>query len=69
LVGDLTLHGVTRPTEWDVTAEQTGDHVTGIARTTVKITDFGMERPRTAVVLSVEDEMQLEINFAASSSA
>ncbi len=63
LVGDLTIHGVTKPTTWEVTA--TGDHgtYTGTATTHVKFEDFGMAQPRVAIVLSVQDDITLEYDF------
>ncbi len=63
LVGDLTIHGVTKPTTWEVTA--TGDHgsYTGTATTHVTFEDFGMTQPRVAIVLSVQDDIALEYDF------
>ncbi|HEX3244089.1 MAG TPA: YceI family protein [Chloroflexota bacterium] len=65
LLGDLTVHGVTRPVRWDVQAQFTPEDVTGSANTLVKITDFGMQTPRAGSVLSVEDELRLELDFRA----
>jgi polyisoprenoid-binding protein YceI len=65
LLGDLTVHGVTRPVTWDVEANFAPDGVTGTARTMVKITDFGMQTPRTATIISVEDDIRLELDFQA----
>ncbi len=65
LLGDLTVHGVTRPVQWDVNAQFSPDGVTGTATTRVKMTDFGMQTPRTATILSVEDELRLELDFNA----
>ena len=59
------MHGVTRPVQWDVQAQFTPEDVSGTATTRVKITDFGMQTPRTATVLSVEDELRLELEFRA----
>lgn len=63
LTGDLTVHGVTRPVTWDVTARIEGDRLVGTAVTRVTFQDFGMEQPRVAIVLSVEDTIQLELDF------
>lgn len=63
LTGDLTIHGVTRPVTWDVTARIEGDRLVGSAVTQVTFQDFGMEQPRVAVVLSVEETIQLELDF------
>src|SRR5437867_1681822 len=60
LVGDLTLHGVTKATVWQVSAEARDAGFTGTATTRFKFADFGMTPPRVAVVLSVEDEIRSE---------
>lgn len=67
LLGDLTVHGVARPTLWQVVARVDGAQVAGIAITRLKITDFGMELPRVAVLLSIEDELALEVDFLGTS--
>lgn len=63
LEGDLTVRGVTKPVTWDVTAEVNGQEVAGTAKTAVTFGDFNMEQPRVAVVLSVEDNIRLEMDF------
>ncbi len=63
LTGDLTVHGVTRPVTWDVTARIEGGRLVGTAVTQITFQDFGMEQPRVAVVLSVEHTIQLELDF------
>ena len=63
LTGDLTVHGVTRPTTWRVTAEARGGGFSGTASTRVTFADFGMTPPRVMVVLSVADTIGLEYDF------
>jgi polyisoprenoid-binding protein YceI len=63
LVGDLTVHGVTHPTTWDVTAQVAGQALTGSASTSVTFEDFNMTPPRVPVVLSVEDNITLIVDF------
>jgi polyisoprenoid-binding protein YceI len=63
LAGDLTLHGVTRPATWDVSARVEGQSLIGTARTSVTFTDFGMTAPRVFVVLSVDETIRLEFDF------
>lgn len=63
LTGNLTIHGVTRPTTWDVTARTEGESITGKAVTRIKFGDFGMTQPRVAIVLSVVDDIRLEYDF------
>lgn len=65
LVRDLTVHGVTRLSTWDVTARFADREVTGLASTNLKITDFDMTPPRVGPVLSIEDDLTLEIDFRA----
>lgn len=65
LVGNLTVHGATRPAMWDVIARFTGQEVAGTAATTVRLEDFGMTRPTVGPVLSIEETLRLEIEFRA----
>ena len=62
--GLLTLKGSERPIVWDVRARLDGDTIVGTATTRVKLTDFGLEPPRLAI-LSVEDEMTWQIDLVA----
>lgn len=64
LTGDLTVHGVTRPVTWEVTAEVEGQTLRGTATTSITFTDFGMTLPRVGPVLSVDDLIALELDFA-----
>jgi polyisoprenoid-binding protein YceI len=63
LAGDLTVHGVTHPTTWDVTAQIADQSLTGSASTSVTFEDFGMTQPKVPVVLSVEDNLKLIVDF------
>lgn len=63
LVGDLTLHGVTKPWTWDVMLTANGNHYSGKASTHIKFGDFGMEQPRLMIVISVVDDVKLEYDF------
>jgi polyisoprenoid-binding protein YceI len=63
LVGDLTMHGVTRSTTWQVTVQATDSGFVGTASTRFKFGDFGLTQPRVMVVLSVEDDIRLEYAF------
>ena len=65
ILGDLTVHGVTRPAVWDVVATVSGPEVAATATTKVKITDFGMQIPRVPTVLSIEDELTLDLETKA----
>jgi polyisoprenoid-binding protein YceI len=63
LLGNLTIHGVTRPSTWRVTATAGHGEFTGTASTRIKFEDFGMTQPRVAIVLSVQDDIGLEYDF------
>jgi len=63
VVGDLTVHGVTRPATWDATAQFDEEGATVNATTSVAITDFGMTPPQVGPVLSIEDEAGLELDL------
>ena len=64
LVGNFTLHGVTRETTWLGEATMTADTLRGVARTRIRMSTFGIEVPRLLTLRS-EDEVQLEIRYVA----
>ena len=64
VVGDLTLHGVTRPVSWNTKLAVSAGVVRGTARTTVRFADFGMEVPRVPLIARVDDPITLELDFA-----
>ena len=64
LTGFLTIHGVTKPSTWEVTAQSSGTAITGKAVTRIQFGDFGMAQPRVAIVLSVVDDIKLEYDFS-----
>jgi polyisoprenoid-binding protein YceI len=63
LIGDLTLHGVTSEATWNVVATFGNDQVAGRATTTVQFATFKMAKPSLARIMSVEDKIELEIEF------
>jgi hypothetical protein len=63
LESNLTLHGETRATIWEVEAEFAPDAITGFASTSFPFNTFGITVPQVARVLSVEDNIQLELEF------
>jgi polyisoprenoid-binding protein YceI len=62
--GLMTVKGQERPVVWEAKAKLDGDTITGTATVRVKLTDFGLEPPRLAI-LSVEDEMTWQIDLVA----
>jgi polyisoprenoid-binding protein YceI len=63
MVGDLTVHGVTHPTTWKVTAHSEGGDIVGTATTSFTFKDFSLDQPKVSVLLSVEDTIKLEYDF------
>jgi polyisoprenoid-binding protein YceI len=65
-VGLMKIHGVEKELTFDVTAKRGGGTLTATAKTAAfTFGDFGMQQPRVAVVLSVKDEIRLEVEVAA----
>ena len=66
LMGDLTIRDVSSPVTWDVEAQSAGGGVvTGQARTTVTFDQFELSKPALAFIISVEDEIRLELDINA----
>jgi polyisoprenoid-binding protein YceI len=63
LVTDMTVHGVKKEVTWNVVATFANDMVSGRATTTVDFATFNMTKPSLARLLSVDDKIQLEIEF------
>jgi len=64
LAGNLTVHGVTKPATWTVTAQFNGRQISGKATAPFTITEFGMTIPKAGPVLSVQDAGTLELDFS-----
>ncbi|MBA3379932.1 MAG: YceI family protein [Chloroflexia bacterium] len=65
LLGDLTLHGVTQPVTWEAEFTRDGAALTGTATTTFVIEDYGMEKPIVGPVVSIGDEIVLNVEITA----
>jgi polyisoprenoid-binding protein YceI len=63
MTGDLTVRDVTQQVTWDVQGTVAGNELTGTAKTAFKFGDFGMTPPTTMRVLSIEDNIILELTF------
>jgi polyisoprenoid-binding protein YceI len=63
VAGRITVHGVTRPTVWHVTAQATGADITGTGATTLTFAELSLDQPHVPVVLSVADTIKLEYDF------
>lgn len=65
LHGDMTVRNATSPTTWDVEAQSAGGVVTGQAKTVVTFDQFKLSKPSLAFIISVEDEIRLELDIRA----
>ena len=63
LAGDMTLHGVTAEQTWDVAATFAFDTVTAKATTQFNFAKFKITVPRVFGLLSVDDNIRLELNL------
>jgi polyisoprenoid-binding protein YceI len=63
LIGDLTVHGVTKEVTLSGYATYSKDMVAGRAMTDFTFSTFGLTKPSLARLLSVDDKIELEINF------
>ena len=63
LEGDLTVHGQTASTLWEVTCEFDPEGIKGLATTAFPFDTFGIAVPQVARVLSVDDNIRLELEF------
>ena len=66
IVGDLTIQGVSKTVTWDASARFSADSVEGSASATVTFDDFELTKPSFAFIISVEDEIRLEMDIIAS---
>ena len=63
VTGDLTLHGVTKSVEVPLQAKLEGGIVTVVGSLPILFEDYGIEKPSSFVVLSVEDNGILEFQL------
>lgn len=65
LAGDMTIHGTTKPATWQGIATVDTDNglVAGRATTSFKFETFGMSPPKIFRVMSVNDDIALEVEF------
>jgi len=63
--GALKIREVTRPSTFAARLRLDGDVLTGVATTTIRMTDFGFEPPSILGILKAENEVKLEFHFVA----
>ena len=69
LIGNLTVHGVTKLVAWEATATLDGDTLEGRASTTFDMPDFGIEPPVVGPVVSLDETVKLEVDISATRAA
>jgi polyisoprenoid-binding protein YceI len=65
LIGDLTLHGVTKMVAWEANVTVDDGGLTGSAATEFEMPDFAIEPPSVPVVLSLDETVRLEVDLLA----
>jgi polyisoprenoid-binding protein YceI len=65
LIGDMTIHGVTKELAWDVEATFAPDTVRGEASTRFPFATFDLTIPKVFGLLSVDDDIRLVLNITA----
>ena len=63
--GNLTVRDVTRPVVWEATVTFNGNSVTGKAETSFTFGEFEMEVPELFFLISIDDNIRLELDFVA----
>ena len=65
LPGDLTVRDITRRVVFDVKGQVAGDTFSGAGRTQIRLSDFGIGPIQFAEILSVADDVAIEVVFTA----
>ncbi len=63
LIGNFTVHGVTKLVSWDVTASRKGDAIVGRATTVFKMPEFAITPPKVGPVVFLDETVKLEIDL------
>ncbi len=65
-IGDLTLHGATRPIEIPLEAQLVGNRIVVVGSVDVTYGDFGIDLPSAPVLVGVEDHglIELQLTFS-----
>ena len=61
--GRLTVHGVTRDVDLDLTGRWNGETIQVVGQLPVKMTDYQIEPPRFGPVVSIEDGLAVDFNL------
>ena len=69
LIGNMTVHGVTKLVAWQTTATLDGDTLEGSAATSFEMPDFNIEPPVIGPVVSLDETVRLEVDLTAERAA
>ena len=61
----MLVHGVTDEVAWKTIVNFEKNELSGISKTNFEFEKFNMDLPRVAIVLSVENNIRLELEFSA----
>ena len=65
VTGNLTVHNVTKPVTFDVTASLSGTTLSGTATAAIKMSDFGVGPITLAGMIQTQDDVKLSMQFVA----
>jgi polyisoprenoid-binding protein YceI len=65
LIGDLVFRGQTQLVAWETTASVDGETLTGSAFTEFALADYNIEKPIVGSVVSIADDLRLEVDINA----
>jgi len=65
MTGTLDLHGVQREVVWDVKARREATVITALATVNFRYDNFGITAPNIAGIVSVEDNVTLQVQIVA----
>lgn len=65
LTGTLDIHGVQKEVTWGLKARREGDVITGLATLELLYADFSINPPNIAGIVSVEDNLTLQVSVVA----
>jgi len=65
LIGNLTVHGVTKLVAWEATVTLDGDTLEGRAATEFDMPDFNITPPVVGSVVSLDETVKLEVDITA----
>ena len=64
--GDMTVHGVTQPVSWETSAQFGPSGLRGQSKAIITFDQFGISKPSLFFILSLDDEIRLELDLVAS---